>query len=376
MTTSSYARHPRGIVNVIINGTAGSISTSMPFISWDVDSNSNYRADTFRTELPLSAMPKGFDANWWSWQQEIYVEIFGGIPTDPENFTDIDLTSHIYGKVDDIEHDLVRNLIVLTGRDMTASLLDTLTNEKWQNMTAVMILAAIASAHNMTINITEATASNTKKLGSYFNNEFAVISRLRNDWDLLCWIAQQEQMTVYVRGTVIYYQPLPDPKKTDLIYSLEYRLPNNDCAVPESDAIDIRFSRNLTLARDVIVKVKSWTLDNITKPFIAQSHKKHAAGSPGKPQVYEYSFPNLSPDAARAKADALAKEITAHEIRMTAVLPGDEVLDVNTIVRVSGTGTKYDQDYYPDSIRRSLSFEGGYSMQLMAKNSSQMEAVA
>ena len=37
-------------------------------------------------------------------------------------------------------------------------------------------------------------------------------------------------------------------------------------------------------------------------------------------------------------------------------------------IRVSGTGTEYDQEYYPDSIVRCWSWDQGYVMRVRAKN--------
>jgi phage protein D len=49
-------------------------------------------------------------------------------------------------------------------------------------------------------------------------------------------------------------------------------------------------------------------------------------------------------------------------------IPGDNDLDTTSLIQLSGTGTAFDQVYFPDSITRRLSFDGGYEMTIEAKN--------
>ena len=39
-------------------------------------------------------------------------------------------------------------------------------------------------------------------------------------------------------------------------------------------------------------------------------------------------------------------------------------------MRVSGTGTNFDQDYFPDVITREIDFDSGYRQEIILKNSS------
>ena len=71
----------------------------------------------------------------------------------------------------------------------------------------------------------------------------------------------------------------------------------------------------------------------------------------------------------------MADKITRHERLLSAELPGDLELDSRSLVRLSGTGTSWDQAYYPESVTRRLSFEGGFTMSLRAKNHSPHDEV-
>jgi hypothetical protein len=64
-------------------------------------------------------------------------------------------------------------------------------------------------------------------------------------------------------------------------------------------------------------------------------------------------------------------------VGLHAEMPGDNLLTGNRSVAVRGTGTALDQDFFPDSVRRSMSFQEGYRMSLSAKNiSADVEAAA
>ena len=67
-------------------------------------------------------------------------------------------------------------------------------------------------------------------------------------------------------------------------------------------------------------------------------------------------------------AQQLHHEITQHEMKLRARLPADNVLTQTAMVRLTGTGTKFDQDYFVDGIRRSMSLDEGYAMDISAKN--------
>jgi hypothetical protein len=64
-------------------------------------------------------------------------------------------------------------------------------------------------------------------------------------------------------------------------------------------------------------------------------------------------------------------------VKIVAEMPGDSQLDCTKIVQVRGTGTAWDQNYFPDSVKRSMSDGDGYRMALTGKNiSADVEAAA
>ena len=127
----------------------------------------------------------------------------------------------------------------------------------------------------------------------------------------------------------------------------------------------------------MIVKVQSWNQKqqrSFTVTYkVSQAFKSQRTG--GQSQVYSFVVPNLSRDEAMKWAQARAEEITRNERVLTASLPGDNTLTTRSMVQLVGTGTAWDQNYYPDAVTRHISVAEGYRMELRAKNHSTQSTV-
>jgi phage protein D len=349
-------RQPRGLVKV--NG-----EVLQGWTSWEVKNTGIYTADTFRVELSLTAQPLNRPWSWWEQQQQLQIEIFAGFPADPVNFSSDDLTSFILGNADISDTDPFRRRMTLTGRDLTAAMIDAKSDQKYPNLTSSQIVTRLASQYGLTPNV---TATKTK-VGVYYDIDHVVVTAERSIWDLLSYLAQREGFQVGVTGNTLNFGPRPTDTQP---YVIQWQEPQ---PIPSANVTDIRFSRNLTLARDVVVKVRSWNMAQ-KAAYTKTATIKHAAGSPGQPQVYSYVIPGLTPDQCQQKAQSLAHSISQHEAKFSADLPGDiEPLTSDTL-EVQGTGTVYDQIYYPSTITRSMRMptapgdEGGFRMSIDAKN--------
>jgi phage protein D len=263
-------------------------------------------------------------------------------------------------------------MVELSGRDLTSLLIDTKTTEKWTNQTSSQIATTLATRHGLTPVVTDTTT----KVGKYYEIDHIRLTDKRSEWDLLTWLAREEQFVVFVRGQSLYFQPKPDPTQTTP-YVLRWTPPSSDSASPQFNGMSVKFRRSLTLARDIIVTVHSWNMKN-AQGFSQTVHATHnkftvLAGAPqptGDAQVFSYTIPGLSPEQALERAQKILAELTQHEMNLDARLPADNLLDVDGIVLVQGTGTAFDQAYYPDSIKRSMSKSEGYVMHIHAKNHS------
>ncbi|MEN7527029.1 hypothetical protein [Cupriavidus sp. DL-D2] len=449
---------PRGIVKVggvIVPG----------WIHWSVQENTFYQADTFRVEFAAQNLPDETDVAWFSNQSEAFVEIFGGYPADVRSFSETDLVSHIYGRVDDVDYDPVSAKLTLTGRDLTAAFIDAKITIQFQNMTSSQIATQLALNHGMSYS---GPATKTPA-GTYYAYDRVSMTDQRSEWDILTWLAQQEGFNCYVKGKTLYFEPQPtdetvstpvdkaalqaeldqvkaawdsdlnkasevlksaqeDHKAMDAAFAagddaagkvagksalakLDESQRLNDAATakykarydqlkkqingpnttesssnayelrwevdengnPVANVMDLRVARSLTVAKGITVVVKSWNAKQ-SKGFTAYYPSRGKGIQAGKAspfgdqQVYTITRGGLDQAGALALAQRTHAQITQHEMKLWARLPSDNVMQRTTLLRLTGTNTKFDQDYFVDTITRSMSVEGGYVMDVSAKN--------
>jgi phage protein D len=328
-------------------------------IEAEVTNASHFAADTFRVVLASGTLPAAYAPNYWSQsvgdQLGLSVGFAGASPTQL-----------ILGQVDNIDYDPVARTITMTGRDLSAPLIDTRTSEKFVNQTSSEIVQTLAARHGL-----QASAqATTTKAGTYYNLENVLLTQDQSEWDLLIYLAEHEQFDVWVSGNTLNF--MPSPVTTNPSYKITWQ-----DTPAQSSAIDIHLSRSETLAKDIIVKVQSWNQKQqraFTVTYkVTQANKGQRSG--GLAQTYSYNVPNLTRDQAYALAKSKAEDITRHERILTATLPGDNILTTRAMVQLVGTNTAWDQSYYPDTITRHISFEEGYRMELRAKSHSTQSTV-
>ncbi|MDE2369365.1 MAG: hypothetical protein KGN16_10355 [Burkholderiales bacterium] len=356
------ARRPRAIVKV--NGTA------VPgWVDWEVNNNSHYQADTFRVSFARSQLPAQFGHDWWASQTAINVEILAGFPPDPNSFTENQLTSWIYGNVDEIDDDPVSGLLTVSGRDLTSLLIDTKTTEDFREQTASGIATTLANRHGLD---TSYIATTRSKVGTFYKQDHVHMVHEHSEWDLLCYLAAHEEFQVYVDRLSLRFEPRSDPSSVTQ-YLLKWDSQRSDRASPAFNGMQLNFVRNLTVARGIVVIVRSWHYGR--KGAVTSTYPKSATGikpgmsaTAGGQQVYTFTRPNLTQQEADDFATAKHRELTRHEMKLRASMPADDVLRADSVVQVLGVGSQFDQSYFPDSVTRRMSLSEGYVMTLTAKN--------
>ena len=346
-------------------------------VSFEVDQNTHYHADTFRLVLCLSRQPANRDWAWWSSQLEIEVELLAGYPPDAQVWDREDLTSLLIGYVDDIEIDPIADEIVMAGRDLTARFIDTKTIEKFQNLTASQVATKLAESHSLKPIVTTTDVT----VGSYYQIDHVAMQDDRPEWDLLTYLANVSGNVVYVKGRELHFEPKPDTAKQEP-YVLRYRPPDDDSASPRFNAMTLNLTRNLTVARGVKVTVRSWNQKQ-KKGFAKFADRAKVRNKTisrvsrplGPPQQYSFFFPNMTPDEAQKKANQLLQDISEFEMNLVASIPGDADVGQAVVIRLEGTGTDFDQLYYPASVVHSYDENGGYRTTLRAKNASPEDTV-
>lgn len=354
------ATQPRGMV--LVNG-----EQAAGLVSFEVDNNGYYQADTFRVTLALSAQPANRGFAFWAAQTSMKVELLAGYPANPDNFTKSDLKNWLTGWVDDIEVSPLQDEITITGRDMTAVLVDTKRSIAFTNMKSSEIAKKIAADQGLNAVVTETNgfAGAMKKIVKQLVNDRATY------WDVLTKLAQFEGFDVYVTGDTLHFEPHTNFPDT---YVLNYQ-PPGAVAYTVANFMDMRFARNLSVARGVKVKVLSWNAqtNKVVSAVAQRSRVKNAttakAGANGLPVAeYTFTYPNMDTNQAQKQAQSLLKDISQHEVNLSAELVGDDLLTTRTKIEVRGTGTDFDQTYYPASIQRRYSLDDGYRMSVRARN--------
>jgi phage protein D len=316
----------------------------------EVHANNHRSADRFVAAVALSADPTALA--FWAASPEVSVEI--QMSLDGATFASV-----FQGTVDLVEIDPVEGLLRAEGRDLTATLIETRTQETFANRTSSEIAALFAAEHNMNSAITPTTTP----VGRYYQSEHDRItldqfSRATTEWDLLAFLAQQEGFDVFVQANTLHFQP---PSGPDGAFVLT---PN--------DTTDLRLERALTLARDIEVTVKSW--NSRQQSAFTQTARAHARGGralgagSGSPQRYVYVRPNLTSDQALKLAQQKLAELTRHHRTFSAVMPGELALTPRSVVTLAGTGSDFDQAYFVDSIERRLHVEAGFTQRIRCNN--------
>ncbi len=364
LDTLNVARQPGGLTRaprpvVSVNGVQ---LPAKAVISLEVSNASHFTADRYRVELNVAGLPTGFGPAYWAESQDdrvsVAVSLNGETPA-----------ALIIGQVDDVDWDVSRRTVTLSGRDLSAALIDNKTAEKWQNQTASQIAQTLAARRGLTASVQETSTL----AGTYYEIDHALTTHEATEWDLLVYLAEREGFDVWVSGTTLHFQP--PPAATAAPYVLLWSDPGDGTFA--SNATSIHLSRSQTLARDVVVVVRSFNQKQ-QKAFTVTAKRSQAKKSQrrgGTSQTYSFVRPNLTREQALQFAEAKAEEITRHERVLSASMPGDGALTTRATIRLVGTGTDWDQIYYPDTVTRRLSLQEGYRMDVRAKNHSVQDSI-
>lgn len=351
-----------------LGATVGGMKAIEGWTFFEIENNSFFSADSFRITFVASSLPSDRDANWFTTQTDMYIELLAGFPADPNAYTAAELTSWILGQVDQVDFNPVTGVIEVSGRDLTRVFIDAKTSQKWVNLTSSQIAQQLAASHGLSSKVTRTTT----KAGKFYEIDHTSMPDARSEWDVLCYLASNEGFIVYVRGTTLYFGPGPAADATP--YQLIW-IPGQGGWPPSANFENLVCSRALTVSRGIQVVIRSFN-HRQQKGFTAQYPAKSKTIQAGKSttfggtQLYSRVIPNLTHEQALQAAQALYKQLVKQEMKITVDLPGDVDLDMTSVVTLSGTGTAFDQTYYPDAVTRSMNFDGGFVMHMSAKNHS------
>lgn len=362
---SSIARTPRGAVR--INGQL------LPgWIYWRVSNTSFYESDVFEVKYAASALPPGYDATWFMSQtSDIFVEILGGSPTIPDVNQ---LTSFVYGRVDDIEYDPVSECLTLTGRDLVGAFIDQKIMANYTNQRASDIVQTLATAQNVSYQITPTTNYTGSPVGTD-----TVRMHVGSAWDLLCDLAREAGFIVSMKNQTLYFGP--DNTGTGTTLAISYQRAPTGGGTPIGNFESIHFTRSLTVVKGITVTVMSAGTTGATiKKSYPTAPRSIAPGksSPyGSTTNYYVTMPAGAPAGkVLQRAETLYNQIISHAMRLSLRMPADETTTPFSSIKVTGTGTSADQVYFPRVVTRIMSVDDGFSMEIDAQSNSPNLTVA
>ncbi|HQT62777.1 MAG: hypothetical protein B7Z75_14430 [Acidocella sp. 20-57-95] len=342
------------------------LANGMP-LPWPIQAmvrqTNTWTAATWSAEAALKP-PDPLNAAWWSAQANVEIEI--QIALDGVTFQSL-----LIGVIDEIEIAPDEGLLTISGRDLTALLIDQKISNAYQNQTASEIATLLAQAAGLTPVVT-ATTTPVGQFYTYDHVRMALgdLEHAITEWDLLVYLAQQSGYDVFVEGRSLYFQP-PTAAKAPT-FTVNWSAPGG---VSTSNVIGLNMRRSLTLAKNVEVTVKSWHSGRRypTVVRISSSPVNAPNGGLGPKQSYVFYKANLTPAQATAYANAKMAAITRHERVIDFSLPLELSLTPRGIVQLTGTGTAFDQLYYPDEIERSIHARHGTSQTVTARNHSPVQ---
>ena len=333
--------------------------------SFTVTSGNNHQADEFKVQFALAA-GGDYSANWWSNQPRVRLTLQAGFADATGAVAN--WTTLLVGDCDTIDLDMSTFIVHAAGRNLTALLIDSKVAKTYQNQTASQIATDLAKAVGLTPNV----ATTTTLVGPYYRHDHTMtalsqFSEARTQWDLLVYLAGQEGFNVWVDGTTLNF--LPPPEKPTIV-----NIPYQQGQIPQFGGSTLTLHRSMVLAKDVEVQVHSWDSHhkNGFTVKVRGSIKTNAGAvvKLGPPQTYVFVKPNLTRAQAENFAQDKLKYISRQERGVEIKMPGDLTTNTRDMVYLTGTGTKFDQRYYIDSLIRQISLQSGFTQTLTLKNNS------
>ena len=361
---AGQARTPRAILEVG--------GTRMPWVSFDMQHNGVFEAGTLSLKMPVDAS----DWPFWAQQTEILVDVYVGFPADPDNYGTSDLTLMMTARMDEFKLDPATSTISLSGRDLTSLFIDNKIDGTYQNMTSSQVVAQLASAFPVLAQNITATSG---WIGNYLKQDSVQIQASTSMWKLMTYLAQHEGLQCFVLGRQLYFGDF-GASISDAPYQLAYQPPDADNAAPRINAMRLACCHDLTMSGDVSVRVRSFHgAQNAAYAYTAKSARQQKSIEKSLKTVqtaqhFDYVFPGLTQEQVQQKAQALLQQISVHEYKLEATVPGDLATFPWTPVTLAGTGTPFDTTYRIARIGRSFDARG-YTMTISARTAPNQEEV-
>lgn len=308
-------------------------------------------ADTFYCKLPL--LPD-FDEGFWADTAPIPVTISATNDVATGSYTTL-----LVGQADEPLIDFAQRTVLIKGRDLTKSLTDLKTSEQWMNLSNQDVITQLAGRVGLTVNF----SGTTDNSGLQFDQDFTEMSLSDTCWNVIVSCAKRLGCIAFVKGSVLYIQPLDAEPAS--FFTVRYQRPTAKQLASGNFPL-LTCARNLNLAKDVSLQMQSWRHkqgSSITSMF--ESKGKDTDSSK---LLYEFRAPNLTKEQQDRHAKSLLRQTLSHERVVSLTnMPGDVTVNPATMgLKLTGTGSSFDQSYILANVAHHFSTKDGYAMDIGA----------
>jgi hypothetical protein len=328
-------RQPRGYI--IVNGT------KVPCVRLDVTQSRSQDPDIFNAEIAIGAA--GLGLNFWADASSLPVEVM------MSNDIGAGAVKMFGGSADGVFIQLLKRTVLINGRGKEKALIDTKVQQKYLNQTPDQIVKKEAQKVGLKVDMDEIK----DKAGKIWQLDWNKFFHNHSLWTGISNLADNFGMNAYATNGTLYFKNLNEQLNA---YEIKYE--ENTTTHP-SNVIDLQLAHDLVVAQGVSVDLKSW--DNKAKKVVSALSGSQGSGSLN----YLFTVPGLTQEQAQTIADKKQAEASAHEMVISAEMPGDTAMDARLDAKVSGTGTSFDKTFETLAVQHRISVHEDFRMTIYAK---------
>jgi len=353
MATTNYPR-----AKIVING-----QTFIPD-TVNFTASGYFHGDKLDTHLPMFSTSIGTPF-WTGLGYGAPIQVFGG---DASSGTTVwESTPFFDGLLNEIDLDFDTGKASLTCVDRVQLLQQLKLYQTFPNQTGAEIISNIAGQVGMTAQVT----GDTHLAGILYSKDHIKLqhgdlSKVTTGWDLISYIARETGNVAFVKGTVVYVQPLViDPTNG---FTVIYKEPTTVGQVTtwtvQSNVWKLHLKHSLLVSKDITVQVNYFH----SKKGVAG--KATAGPVRSKSNMNQSNFiyapyANINADQAQAKANSIYRELTLHEWTLDFETAMDfSVLPYQT---VAIPGLLVGQMFYINELTFHIDQTAGGTMSLVCK---------
>lgn len=303
-----------------------------------VVSTNYYSSDWFEVSFSLD-LPQSPSINFWTTVRNPLIEIKGTLrKEDPP-------TSLILGHADSVSIDTRHRVVMVTGRDLSALMVDTSINRSFPNQSAGEIVTFIAAFHGLIPRVVP-TADLVGRLygGSHIISLDTYQSRSLSDWDIIVRMAMQYGYDAYVDGRSFFFHPTFDKKNGALV-------------IGPGDCTQMRVTRDICLERRRPARLISWNQQMQQEIAEAALSGSDALSE----QSLEFFEPNVNHEHLASVITRASRARSAKGLRVQLTMPGETTVSARSQLLLQGVADPIDGKYDIESVERTFNIRTGFT---------------